>query len=213
MARPRQKTLRHVQFVAALAVGIIAGGVTFALPLAGATRLLVALDVFFAAYLIGMMYRARGITAADLRHHAAARDEGLPLILVLALISVVASLTAIVMVLRAPMGPAEAVLALAAAPLGWAVLHTLLAMHYAHTFYAATAPATAPALAFPGTDQPGFWDFLYFSFGIGMTAQVSDVILQTSLMRKRVLAHAVASFFFNTVILALAVNAGLAMAG
>ena len=209
MPRPLHPAMRHVHFLVALVAGIIAGGVSLALPLTAATRLLVAMDVFFAAYLVAMTYRARTITAQDLRHHAAARDEGLPLILLIAVTSVVASLTAIVMVLRAPIGPIEAALALTAAPLGWAVIHTLLAMHYAHAHY---APG-APALIFPGTEKPDFWDFLYFSFGIGMTAQVSDVTLQTSPMRRRVLAHAVGSFFYNTVILALAVNAGLAMAG
>ena len=41
---------------------------------------------------------------------------------------------------------------------------------------------------------------------IGMTAQVSDVQVQSSVMRRLTLAHGVVSFFFNTVILALAVN-------
>jgi uncharacterized membrane protein len=200
---------RHAGFLVALAVGTVAGAMTLALPLTDAARALTALDAFFATYLVAMIRKARSATAHDLRRHAADRDEGLPLILLLALTSVVASLTAILMVLRAPSGMAEAGLALTAAPLGWAVMHTLLAMHYAHAHY---AHGTA-ALAFPGTAEPDFWDFLYFSFGIGMTAQVSDVTVQTPALRRWVLAHAVGSFFYNTVILALAVNAGLALAG
>ena len=46
-----------------------------------------------------------------------------------------------------------------------------------------------------------------------MTAQVSDVAVKTGALRRTVLAHGVASFFYNTVILALAVNAALAYAG
>ena len=46
-----------------------------------------------------------------------------------------------------------------------------------------------------------------------MTAQVSDVEVTTTAMRKVVLWHSVGSYFFNTVILALAVNAGLALTG
>ena len=46
-----------------------------------------------------------------------------------------------------------------------------------------------------------------------MTAQVSDVVVRSTVMRQVVLAHGVASFLYNTVILALAVNAVLAYAG
>ena len=42
-----------------------------------------------------------------------------------------------------------------------------------------------------------------------MTAQVSDVQVETRAMRMAVLVHGIASFFFNTGILALAVNAAV----
>jgi len=54
-------------------------------------------------------------------------------------------------------------------------------------------------------------DFVYFSFVIGTTAQVSDVQVLTSRLRRLILVHSVVSFFFNTVLLALAIN--LAAAG
>ena len=46
-----------------------------------------------------------------------------------------------------------------------------------------------------------------------MAAQVSDVIVTTAPMRRTVLIHAIGSFFFNTVILALAVNAAVTAGG
>jgi uncharacterized membrane protein len=58
----------------------------------------------------------------------------------------------------------------------------------------------------PGEEQPDYWDFLYFSFVIGMTCQVSDVQVTSRPMRRLTLMHGVLSFFFNTVIPALAVN-------
>ena len=67
-------------------------------------------------------------------------------------------------------------------------------------------------LDFPGCAAPGPWDFLYFSFVVGMTAQVSDVQVKTSVMRRAVLGHGVISFFFNTVFIAMAENAAVAMA-
>jgi Protein of unknown function (DUF1345) len=58
----------------------------------------------------------------------------------------------------------------------------------------------------PHMEEPAIWDFLYYSFVVGMTAQVSDVQVSTTRMRRLTLAHGIASFFFNTVLLALAVN-------
>jgi uncharacterized membrane protein len=64
---------------------------------------------------------------------------------------------------------------------------------------------------FPGTQEPELSDFVYYSFVVGMTAQVSDVQVLTSRMRRTTLVHGVASFFFNTVILALAVNVAVGL--
>ena len=106
-------------------------------------------------------------------------------------------------------GPVAQGLAFGSVPLGWATLHSLLAFHYAHLFYRPVAADTKGGLRFPGTKTPGPWDFLYFSFGVGTTAQVSDVIATSMAMRKMITGHAVASFFYNTVILAFAVNAAV----
>ena len=94
------------------------------------------------------------------------------------------------------------------------MLHTLAAFHYANLFYApAPGGGEARGLDFPGSPEPDPWDFLYFAFVIGMTAQVSDVAVRSTALRRTALAHGVASFFYNTVILALAVNAAIALAG
>ena len=52
-------------------------------------------------------------------------------------------------------------------------------------------------------------EFLYHSFTIGMTAQTSDVAVTTTGMRRLTLLQAVISFFYSTVLIALAVNAGM----
>ena len=126
------------------------------------------------------------------------------------------SLAAIFLLLR-QVGAGDAgggILAVASVPLGWLMLHTLAAFHYANLFYAPEADAgEAAGLEFPGTEEPGPWDFLYFAFVIGMTAQVSDVVVRTTAMRRTMLAHGIGAFFYNAVILALAVNAAIAYAG
>jgi uncharacterized membrane protein len=95
--------------------------------------------------------------------------------------------------------------------LGWLTLHTVAAFRYAHLYYTPVPSGTgasrdAGGLAFPSTSEPGPWDFLYYSLVIGMTSQVSDVQTLSAEMRRTTLVHGVTSFFFNTVILALAVN-------
>jgi len=65
----------------------------------------------------------------------------------------------------------------------------------------------ARGLLFPGDEKfPDYWDFVYFSFVIGMTCQVADVGITQRRLRRLVLLHGLLSFFFNTSILALVVN-------
>jgi len=205
---------RHSRFFVAFALGLIALALTHLWPLQEQTRILVGAVCFFAMYLALMLHFIRAVTPAALRSRAAVNDEGLVLILLLAAGSVAVSLSSIVHVLNSPGGGnwLERSLAFATVPLGWASLHTVIAFHDAHLFYRPNEDGEG-GLNFPDTAEPGAWDFLYFAFGIGMTAQVSDVTASSVPMRQTILFHAIASFFFNTVILALAVNAAVTAGG
>jgi uncharacterized membrane protein len=201
---------RHGRFLIALALGVavvtLAAG---AMPLP--ERGLVAFDVFALSYLALTYWGVGRVTSSVLRRKAETDDEGMPLIVLLTMGAVGASIVAIWLVLDGRgVTAAEMVLALSAVPLGWAVVHTVAAFHYAHLHY---SPDAACRLDFPDEVTPEIWDFLYFAFVIGMTAQTSDVTIASVRMRRAVLAHSVASFFYNTVILALAVNAGAQMGG
>ena len=91
--------------------------------------------------------------------------------------------------------------------LSWLFAHTAFAVHYAHDFYADAAAGRPTGLQFPGEEKdPDYWDFLYFSFVVGMTCQVSDVQIATRFWRRLVLAHGFVSFLFNTIVLALCIN-------
>lgn len=197
---------RHLRFLAAFGIGALTGVLAQVWSVPGVYGLFIGVNAFFILYL-GLMLRLAGsISSDDLRHHAEEDDEGLPLILLLALVAVLASVTAIFLVMNAEGSSLAARLAaLVSLPLGWATIHVLAAFHYAHLHYR----RPAPAFIFPGAGDPDAWDFLYASFTIGMTAQVSDVEVASRQMRRAVLLHGVASFFYNTCILALAVNAAL----
>lgn len=95
--------------------------------------------------------------------------------------------------------------------LSWVMVHTILTFHYAHMYYDdddddAGENKKIGGLDFPGDEEPGYIDFAYFSFVIGMTFQVSDVAVETKKMRRLVLAHGLISFLLNTFVVALTVN-------
>ena len=88
--------------------------------------------------------------------------------------------------------------------LSWFFIHTIFALHYAHEFYGSGGKTSG--LDFPGNEEPDYWDFVYFSFVIGMTAQVSDVTVAARPIRHVVIGHWIVAFFFNASLLALMVN-------
>jgi uncharacterized membrane protein len=206
---------RHVRFYGAA----LMGGVTWLVleRLHVPLRLPIAGIVFFGSYLVSTAIMLRQITPAYIRRRAAWEDEGIALIVLLTLFAISTSLGTIFSLLSEPGKPDALHLsaALLTVPLGWMTLHTLMAFHYAHLFYSRhpeAMAADAGGLDFPRTLEPGIWDFLYYSFVIGMTAQVSDVQVVSTRIRTVTLLHGVVSFFFNTVILALAVNVVLGSA-
>ena len=94
----------------------------------------------------------------------------------------------------------------------WAFIHSMFALHYVHDYYLNVDVSPAPLgptserLIFPGEHSPTYGDFLYFSFTIGMTFQVSDVQIADSAIRRVALAHGAFAFFYTTGILALTIN-------
>jgi uncharacterized membrane protein len=87
----------------------------------------------------------------------------------------------------------------------WCLTHTAFTLRYAHIFYRAGRDEEG-GLNFPGKAKPDDLDFAYFAFTIGMCFQVSDVTVTTRTVRRTALAHALLSFAYNTVVLALVVN-------
>ena len=189
-----------------IAIGIVA---FFLLPgsLRLVTRLLVGWDVFSTLYLVlvfAMVLRS-GIT--HIRRIAVLQDDGRFLILLMTALGAFASIAAIVFELGASNRSVPGLtLATITIALSWAAVHTTFALHYAHEFYRGAKPG---GLQFPSGDQhedADYWDFVYFSFVIGMTAQVSDVGITDRTIRRTATAHGVISFIFNTALLALMVN-------
>jgi len=169
-----------------------------------ASRLLVAWDIFIAIYMLLAYVTVFSCGTDYIRRQAAAQDDGRFFILVTTGLGAFASIAAIVLELGIkPQQSPQLVLAVITIVLSWATIHTTFALHYAHDYYRG---AKAGGLAFPGDDEPDYWDFVYFSFVIGMTAQVSDVGITDKIIRRTATAHGVISFIFNTALVALMVN-------
>ena len=198
----------HPRLLISAAIGIVVG---FVLPtsLQIITKMLIGWDAGVAIYLVVAFTMMARASAADISRHAARQDEGALTLLFLTVAAAVASLGAIFIELatadqKAPGYGAHVALAITTVVLSWAFIHTILSLHYAYEFYGDRHCANG--LKFPGDERPDYWDFIYFSFVIGMTFQVSDVAVTHRLIRRTVVAHGVLSFFFTTAIVALTVN-------
>jgi uncharacterized membrane protein len=189
-----------------LAIGVIA---FFLLPgtLRLPTRLIVGWDVFTVLYLVLAYIMMLRCGVGHIRRSAVMQDDGRFLILMITTLGALASLAAIVLELGASKGnPAGLALAIVTIVLSWGMVHTAFALHYAHDFYRGKKPG---GLQFPSGDahaEADYWDFVYFSFVIGMTAQVSDVGITDKIIRRTATVHGIISFVFNTALIALMVN-------
>jgi uncharacterized membrane protein len=155
-------------------------------------------------------------TTDHMRLRAATQDPGRSILLAAIIAGSLVSVVGLLTIQKALKGGIEA----AAAPLltivstivlSWLLVHAVFSLHYAHAYY---GPATEEddadgligGLEFPEEPKPDYWDFMYFSFVVGMTCQVSDVQISGRQLRRLALFHGIVSFFFNTIILALTIN-------
>ena len=183
-------------------------------PFDGMARGLLGWCAGVAVYLLLAWWLAYSFDAARARAHARSLDQPDLLILVCMLVVVGVSVAAITMLLQQVKQlsglerAGHIALGLVALAGSWLMIHTIYAFHYAHRYYQNEKRQgdDSFSLAFPGKEPPDYADFLYYSFVIGMTSQVSDVNLLTREMRRITLAHSVLSFAFNMLILALSIN-------
>lgn len=150
----------------------------------------------------------------EIRKMAKLQDSSRTLIFLFVIAASMISLGAILFLLKSTKGESGAnvtghiLLAMSSVVVSWWLVHTLFTMRYAHLFYTADEGQTTPVggLEFPGDTQPGYMDFVYFSFVIGMTFQVSDVEISSSTIRRLAWMHGLVSFAFNTAIVAFSIN-------
>jgi uncharacterized membrane protein len=196
-----------------LLLGLLAGGaVAFALPghVGGPLRTVAGWDVG-AVVLLALVWRIiLGAGSEETARRAAAEDVGRSFVWAVAVLGSTVSLFAATVALRnarsmAPQSERElALLCLLAVVTAWILCHTTYTVRYAHLYY--RDDGDLGGLGFPGTEMPCYLDFAYYAFTVGMCFQVSDVTVTQHRMRQATLGHALLSFVFNTVVLALALS-------
>jgi len=152
----------------------------------------------------------------EIRKIARLQDSSRAIIFLFVIAASVISLGAILFLLKETKGHGTAdvtghiLLAMASVIVSWWLVHTIFAMRYAHMYYDTDTDdgKTRPygGLDFPEETEPDYLDFVYFSFVIGMTFQVSDVEISARDIRRLAWIHGLVSFAFNTAIVALSIN-------
>ena len=198
-----------------VAMALVAGVCTNAFApgwIHGTVRAVLTYDVAALAVLIGYFLFGFRDDQNRTRLRAAQNDPGRNIVLIITILSAAAGLAGAISILgkgpnlRTPAELGFAIgVAIASAIIGWCLMHATYALRYAHLFYRDDG-TPCDGLTFPRTPEPDDYDFLYFSFVIGMTFQVSDVQVNDAGIRRMVLAHGIVSFAYNTAILALGIN-------
>jgi uncharacterized membrane protein len=195
------------RLLAAVAIGVVAGGVTaFFAPWQMAT--LVAWDAVAVAY-VASVWMVVSHFSPDETSELATREDGSRVIAsVLLLSAAVASLvgTGLDLVKASQAQSAGrvtlTVVGVVTVALSWAVVQTVFALRYAHEYY--TPPIGG--IDFKSDERPDYLDFAYVAFTVGMTFQVSDTDIQRRQTRRTVTRHALLAYLFGAVILAVVVN-------
>lgn len=167
-------------------------------------------DIGVTCFLVSVYWMVSHSDADLIRCQSAKQDEGRNVVLVGAIGAVIISVAVILVWLSGEMSagktPAhDLVLVFLTIPLSWVFIHTIFMLHYAHEYYAEHRGAGG-GLRFPGDEQPDYWDFVYFAFGIGMAAQVADVVVTSKPVRHVVMIHSIVSFVFNVTLIAMSVS-------
>ena len=149
-----------------------------------------------------------GLDAEECKSHASREDPSLRLAELTVLSAGVALLAAVGLALiRAgnATGATKAyliTLGLLSVALSWGLVHTVFTLRYARSYYS----RPVGGIDFNEGDPPTYLDFAYLALTIGMTFQVSDTNLTNKRIRRIALPHALLSFLFGAVIVALVIN-------
>lgn len=204
---PQHGMSSRPRLLAAIGLGVVGGAVTGAL--AGWTYAgLVGWDVAAFVLVLTTWLKLWPMDGERTARHAV-REE--PARAVTDLLLVGASVASLVGVGFAVVGSNKAhgaesgllvTLAASTIVLSWSVVHSTFTLHYARIYYS----GPDGGVDFNSDEPPRYSDFAYLAFTIGMTFQVSDTALTSGDIRRAALRHALLSYLFGVVIIAVMIN-------
>ncbi|WP_085633711.1 DUF1345 domain-containing protein [Pseudomonas sp. R16(2017)] len=206
----------HPRLSAAALFGIAVGLLTPNASLV--SKVLIGWNAGVWTYLALMLWLTARAKAPDVKRIAEMEDENAGLVLLMVSIAALASLATITFELvgSKDLETTRKLLHYGFTALtvigSWLLIGVIFSVHYARLYY--TWHGQEPALRFAeGLTTPNYWDFLYFSFTIGVAVQTSDVGVATRELRKIVLAQSLIGFVFNTAILGFSINIAAGLFG
>jgi uncharacterized membrane protein len=209
----RERGSKEVRFAlerTRVLVGVAAGAVAFAVAMAlTAWQIAIlagwsAVGLVVAGWTIASLWT---LDATDTSDVATREDSSRAIADILLLSAATGSLAAIAFGLvkaGSSKGAAQGLitaLAIFTVVVSWAVVHTVFALRYASIYY-----RNGGGVDFNEDDKPDYRDFAYLALTIGMTFQVSDTDLQTKAIRHTAIRHALLSYLFGAVVVAMVIN-------
>jgi uncharacterized membrane protein len=198
----------RARLTASLAVGVAAAvpGLTIG-PAEGALIGIAVAGVVFVVFGWAVLWR---LDSRETEAFAGSQDPGRTtdeLVVVGVALASLGGIAAFLVADRSSSDTWAAAVAVLGVAMAWASLHLMYASRYAKLYYA-SGPGTGIDFNFPDGSglKPSYRDFLYFSYNLGMTYQVSDTAVTSSAIRGVVLVHCLLSYVFGTAILATTIN-------
>lgn len=190
-----------------VAVGAVAGIVAAFLTIPQAA-VLIGWDVMALTFLLGVWLTVWRLDPAGTQRRATRLDPSRPAADGLVISAGVAILAAVALALARAGGTHGGTKAyllaigLVSVVFSWLSVHTVFTLIYARLYYG----DEVGGIDFNEKTGPNYVDFAYLAFTIGMTFQVSDTNLTAKTIRRTALQHALVSYLFGAVIIALVIN-------
>lgn len=210
MLRPRRgrNGLAAIRLAAAVVAGSAAGAGAAAAGAHWATAASIGWCALVLVILLWVWATIGPMDAKETAEHARAEDFSHGTADIVLLGASVASLVAVGMTLvlagreHGVQKGALIALTILTVALSWLTVHTVFTVRYGDLYYA----DPVGGIDFNEEDKPDYRDFAYLALTIGMTFQVSDTDLQAKPIRRNAIKHALLSYSFGTVIVAITIN-------
>lgn len=192
-------------FVLFAVVGVAAVGIAWLGFHELRRAIMIGFDVAAMLFLLSVAPLLRTREGAAIRAHARENDANRAVLLAITFAVMLVLFVAIATEsLKFSPEPFTRILIVVTLAIAWVFSNTVYALHYAHLAYG--DELECKGLSFPGTNEPLYWDFVYFAFTLGMTFQTSDVTISDQRIRRVVTMHCLAAFVFNIGVLAFTIN-------